>query len=643
LCINKTVTTLIHLVSQHEDVPSPSDKTQNIPIINSNSRQVQHFFAQKAALPSATVNSDIVSALVSSDQVQIRRRQSRLVDSNLRTQPDFGTSWQDIKSKFSKNSQHNTKYEVYTQDPVYLGNNIFARVTAAPTTDKTGSAQPQDSSGNRGHGFEQKNNKNKKNNAAGNTSHPQPVIQVFNHNHGTFQEIPIETSVQSDRKNAWEERVAPSVKLHLSGSENSDQVYITTTSGHIYEYQLVNLQSDLAQWHRMVGEDSNNTSGGLSDSEQRLELKRDSGLDNTAPKHGKIDPENTPHVGGNTWAGGTGGRDTAGLGGKGGPYRLDAGHDVHQLSDAEKDNVPEHLKEQAREMGKKAFEKRLKEIGMSGHDHQLYESISEPVRKETDAIKTLLNSIEEKKRGERVWLKNQTDGDWDDAKLVERLVGERNVYKRRIDDKEGLHGEDEAKPRRLRLVVDVSGSMYRFNGMDKRLQRSAETVCMIMEAFQGHQDKIQLDIVGHSGDSPVHNLATLSNFPKNDKERLKVLEKMYAHAQFCQSGDNTLEGIRAACRQVASDNKGDDDEDSGEKYVLALSDANLERYGIHPSYLSKALTCEPNVNAAIVFIGSMDTEAERVCKQLPPNKAFVCLQLDKLPQVLKTLLTSTIL
>jgi hypothetical protein len=46
---------------------------------------------------------------------------------------------------------------------------------------------------------------------------------------------------------------------------------------------------------------------------------------------GKIDPKNTPHVGGNTWAGGTGGRDTAGLGGRGGPYRLDAGHDVHQV------------------------------------------------------------------------------------------------------------------------------------------------------------------------------------------------------------------------------------------------------------------------------------------------------------------------
>jgi len=31
-----------------------------------------------------------------------------------------------------------------------------------------------------------------------------------------------------------------------------------------------------------------------------------------SPKHGKIDPDNAPHIGGGTWAGGTGGRDTAG-------------------------------------------------------------------------------------------------------------------------------------------------------------------------------------------------------------------------------------------------------------------------------------------------------------------------------------------
>ena len=53
-----------------------------------------------------------------------------------------------------------------------------------------------------------------------------------------------------------------------------------------------------------------------------------------------------------------GGRDTAGLGGIGGPYRLDAGHTVHQVSDAEKAAVPEEVKRAAREMGQKAFKQR---------------------------------------------------------------------------------------------------------------------------------------------------------------------------------------------------------------------------------------------------------------------------------------------
>ena len=39
----------------------------------------------------------------------------------------------------------------------------------------------------------------------------------------------------------------------------------------------------------------------------------------------------------------SGGRDTAGLGGIGGPYRLDAGHDVTQVSQADKDAVPEEV------------------------------------------------------------------------------------------------------------------------------------------------------------------------------------------------------------------------------------------------------------------------------------------------------------
>lgn len=74
-----------------------------------------------------------------------------------------------------------------------------------------------------------------------------------------------------------------------------------------------------------------------------------------------------------------------GLGGRGGPYRLDKGHPVHQVcsifytlnlmlvhhafatqvpEDMKKD-VPPEVQERAREMAKDAFNKRLEEIKMS--------------------------------------------------------------------------------------------------------------------------------------------------------------------------------------------------------------------------------------------------------------------------------------
>lgn len=38
----------------------------------------------------------------------------------------------------------------------------------------------------------------------------------------------------------------------------------------------------------------------------QITIERDSNEDVSEPKHGKEDPDNMPHVGGNTWAGGTG-------------------------------------------------------------------------------------------------------------------------------------------------------------------------------------------------------------------------------------------------------------------------------------------------------------------------------------------------
>lgn len=62
-------------------------------------------------------------------------------------------------------------------------------------------------------------------------------------------------------------------------------------------------------------------------------------------------------------------------------------------------------------------------------------------------------------------------------------------FRRRIDKVPEL-GAPQLKPKRLRLCFDVSGSMYRFNGYDKRLQKSLEAALMVMTSFEGKQEKV---------------------------------------------------------------------------------------------------------------------------------------------------------
>jgi hypothetical protein len=330
-------------------------------------------------------------------------------------------------------------------------------------------------------------------------------------------------------------------------------------------------------------------------------VDRVSGLDVSGPKHGKVDPKNEPHVGGNTWAGGSGGRDTAGLGGKGGPYRLDAGHKVHQLSDAEKDAIPEDVKRAARAMNRKAFEEKLKEIKMSKFDYNLYQQFSAPVKTHVNTLRNILSTLEAKDK-ERLWQKHQTAGEMDDTKLIEGITGEKNIYKMRRDvDPEP--GSVQEKPKLLTVVVDVSGSMYRFNGYDGRLDRELEAVTMIMEAFEGFENKIQYRIVGHSGESPKLPFVEFKHPPADDKKRIDVLKLMYAHSQYCWQGDNTLNACKIAVDEIAK-------EESDESIVVVLSDANLGRYAIPPKKLTEMLTKqEPKVHGYIIFIGSLGEEA----------------------------------
>ncbi|KAM6284282.1 von Willebrand factor A domain-containing protein 8 isoform 1-T1 [Spheniscus humboldti] len=394
----------------------------------------------------------------------------------------------------------------------------------------------------------------------------------------------------------------------------------------LWETGLDSLQQSLQDWRNMIGQEDGRP--------VQITIQRDSGLDVSSPKHGKVDPDNMPHVGGNTWAGGTGGRDTAGLGGKGGPYRLDAGHRVYQISQAEKDAVPEEVKRAAREMGEKAFKQRLKEIQMSEYDASTYERFSGAVRRQVQSLRIILDNLQAKGK-ERQWLRHQAVGELDDAKIIDGLTGEKAIYKRR-GELEPQPGSPQQKPKRLRLVVDVSGSMYRFNGVDGRLERSMEAVCMVMEAFENYEHKFKYDIVGHSGDGFDIALVGSDKVPKNNKQRLEILKIMHAHAQFCMSGDHTLEGTEHAIREIAK-------EEADEYFVIVLSDANLERYGIQPSRFAQVLTTNAQVNAFAIFIGSLGNQADRLQRTLPAGRSFIAMDTKEIPQILQQIFTSTML
>ncbi|XP_063587792.1 von Willebrand factor A domain-containing protein 8-like [Penaeus indicus] len=385
------------------------------------------------------------------------------------------------------------------------------------------------------------------------------------------------------------------------------------------------LERALAEWRKMIGEDS----GPL-----RLDVERISGLDVSSPKHGKEDPDNDPHVGGNQWAGGTGGRDTAGLGGMGGPYRLDAGHDVYQVPQVEKDAVPEEVRRAAHEMAQKAFKERLKEIKMSEYDASLYERLAGGVQAQVRSLRGIISSLQARGK-ERQWIRHRTSGELDDTKLIEGLAGERNIYRQRREEEPEI-GAPQSRPKQLRLLVDVSGSMYRFNGHDGRLERELEATLMVMEAFEGFENKFQYEVYGHSGEDVAVPLVDKNSVPRDNKQRLDVLKTMQAHSQFCLSGDHTLEAAREAVTQIAK-------EETDESFVILLSDANLERYGIRPRELANALTAEPSVHTYAIFIGSLGDQAERLTKALPAGHSFVCMDLKKLPQILQQIFTSAML
>jgi hypothetical protein len=357
----------------------------------------------------------------------------------------------------------------------------------------------------------------------------------------------------------------------------------------------------------------------------------------SSPKEGKWDDKNEAHVGGNQWAGGTGGSDTAGLGGRGGPYRLDRGHKVHQVSDEAKSQVSAEAAAAARAMARQALQDKLKDIDMSEMEWNMYHRFVGSIQQEILNLRAILNQADIKHTEER-WLTRQSHGELDEMQLVEGVTGARNIYKRRSTQSEIVGAS--LKPKRLHFVVDVSGSMYRFNGYDGRLTRCLEATSLVMEALNEFERLFEYRVVGHSGDSSSIRFVDEGRPPDNEKRRLQVLQQMIAHSQYCQAGDNTLEAIAEAIQEASED----EDARGGGSIVVAISDANLDRYGIHPRALGRVIEAgnDHNVSAHCIFIASFGEEAEAILRELPAGRGHVCYRTADLPKIVKNIIAAQV-
>lgn len=348
------------------------------------------------------------------------------------------------------------------------------------------------------------------------------------------------------------------------------------------------------------------------------------------PKNGVEDDE--IHVGGNTFRGGTGGRDTAGLGGRGGYERLYKGHKIHQIPDELKQQVPEHITNEARAMAQKALAEKLKADRLEPEEAQYLLQIQKQVAAQVQHLANVLNALTANEH-ERKWMVRQQEGQLDERRLSEGLVGERAIFKRRQEAPPEI-GAPQTKPKRIRIILDASASMYHMQ-FDGRLSRELEAAMLIMEAMKRvDTSRFAFDMVAHSGDQQVIPLIKLNQLPQTDGDRFRILRDVVTIMRFCFSGDNTVECIEQSIKEVANDDNADD------YFVIALSDANLARYHITPEALGHALKSNDKVKSAVIFIDK-GPEAMQAA-QILRGRAFVAQNTRDIPRILSDILTSMV-
>ncbi|EGB02192.1 hypothetical protein AURANDRAFT_35483, partial [Aureococcus anophagefferens] len=266
------------------------------------------------------------------------------------------------------------------------------------------------------------------------------------------------------------------------------------------------------------------------------------------------------------------------------------------------------------------------------HDAGEYASLKAAVASQVSQLRTVLESHEAREK-ERSWLRHQTQGELDEARLVDGVAGAPDVYRRRGVEADAGALFRPKTPKRIKFVLDISGSMYTFNRIDDRLRRLQEAA-----AFAGFEAKYDLAVVGHSGTGPeAERLVEFGRPVATDAERLAIARRLAAHAQFAHSGDSTLEATRLAVDDAAAG-------DADERFVFVVSDADLKRYGITPEAWNAILMARhPEVQAYVVLISSNEDEAAAIVRGLAPGHAFIADQTERLAVTFKQIFLGSML
>jgi len=169
-----------------------------------------------------------------------------------------------------------------------------------------------------------------------------------------------------------------------------------------------------------------------------------------------------------------------------------------------------------------------------------------------------------------------------------------------------------------------------------------EATLLVMESMPvDPSSPLQYSLSGHSGDSYDISLVPFDGVkPADEADKYGILEEMVAHSQYCISGDYTVRATEHAITSIVDSQ----DDEGTERYVIVVSDANFERYGIQASGLAAMMRKDSKVKAHLILIASLGGEAEQVVKEMAVCKGQVhtCYNTSDLPVIFQKILEEAI-